>query len=162
MGLLGSCRQPSSRGSVNMLLQTLVTGASVIRRLHPGARSIFVYRSAALETRGRWLAWLVQAAFRGLQRFSSAPREVVAPETVRRTRWRPRTLARLPIPVTIRRPLIRSAAAVSRERPCARREPCPPADGGPSVLPAPATSLQPSPPSAPLHRGESQIDRSKR
>jgi hypothetical protein len=121
-----------------------------------------VYRSAAVETRGRWLAWLVQAEFWGLRRLSSAPREVVAPETVRRTRWRPHTLARLPIPVTIRRPLIKSAAAVSRERPCARREPCSPAGGGgPSVLPAPATSLQPSPPSAPLHRGESQIDRSK-
>jgi hypothetical protein len=34
MGQLGPCRQLSWRGSVSMLLQTLVTGASVIRRLH--------------------------------------------------------------------------------------------------------------------------------
>jgi len=47
-----------------MLLQTLVTGASVIRRLRPGVRSIFVYRSAAAETRERRLAWPVQAEFR--------------------------------------------------------------------------------------------------
>jgi hypothetical protein len=71
-----------------------------------------VYRSAAAETSGRWLAWLVQAEFRGLQRSSSALREAVAPETVRRTRRRPHALARLPVPVTIRRPLIKPAAAV--------------------------------------------------
>ena len=125
-----------------MLLQTLVTGASVIRRLHPGVRSIFVYRSAAAETSGRWLAWLVQAEFRGLQRSSSALREAVAPETVRRTRRRPHALARLPVPVTIRRPLIKPAAAVKpgtavrqpRSVSPSRRRP-------PSVLPAPATSL---------------------
>ena len=109
MGLPGSCRQLSSRGSVSMLLQTLVTGASVIRRLHPGVRSIFVYRSAAAETRGRWPAWLVQAEFRGLRRSSSALREVVAPETViHALRRQPHALARLPVPVTIRRPLIKA------------------------------------------------------
>ena len=59
-----------------------------------------MYRSAAAETRGRWLAWLVQAEFRGLRRFSSALREAVAPETVRRTRRRPHALTRLPVPVT--------------------------------------------------------------
>jgi hypothetical protein len=136
-----------------MLLQTLVTGASVIRRLHPGVRSIFVYRSAAAETRGRWLAWLVQAEFRGLRRFSSALREAVAPDTVRRTRMRPHALTRLPVPVTIRQPLIKSAAAVkpgtavrqARSVSPRRRRP-------PSILPAPATSLQPSPPPASLHR----------
>jgi hypothetical protein len=95
MGLPGLCRQLSWRGSVSMLLQTLVTGASVIRRLHPGVRSIFVYRSAAAQTKRRWLAWLVQAGFGGLRRFSSAPPEAVAPETVRRTRRRPPALARL-------------------------------------------------------------------
>jgi hypothetical protein len=113
-----------------------------------------VYRSAAAETSGRWLAWLVQAEFRGLQRSSSALREAVAPETVRRTRRRPHALARLPVPVTIRRPLIKPAAAVKpgtavrqpRSVSPSRRRP-------PSVLPAPATSLQPSPPSPPpLHR----------
>jgi hypothetical protein len=154
MGLPGSCRQPSSRGSVSMLLQTLVTGASVIRRLHPGVRSIFVYRSAATQTSGRWLAWLVQVEFRGLRRFSSALREAVAPETVRRTRRRPPALARPPVPVTIRRPLIKPAAAVKpgtavrqpRSVSPSRRRP-------PSVLPgtgdvAAAVPLLP----APLHR----------
>jgi hypothetical protein len=160
MGLPGSCRQLSSQGSVSMLLQTLVTGASVIRRLHPGVRSIFVYRSAAAQTRGRWLAWLVQAEFRGLRRFSSALREAVAPETVRRTRRQPHALARLSVPVTIRRPLIkarcggkaRNGRAPAAIRVPSRRRP-------PSVLPAPATSLQPSPPPPPPVKD--QIDRSK-
>jgi hypothetical protein len=67
-----------------------------------------VYRSAAAQTRGRWLAWLAQAETRGLRRSFSALREAVAPETVRRTRRQPHALARPPVPVTIRRPLIKA------------------------------------------------------
>jgi hypothetical protein len=106
----------------------------------------------------------VQAEFQGLRRFSSALREAVAPETVRRTRRGPHALARLLVPVMIRRPLIKPAAAVkpgtavrqARSASPSRRRP-------PGVLPARATPLQPSPPPARAipPPAKDQIDRSK-
>jgi hypothetical protein len=112
-----------------------------------------VYRSAAAETSGRWLAWLVQAEFRGLQRSSSALREAIAPETVRRTRRRPHALA--PTGPGDDSPAADQARcggkAGNGRTPAAIRVPS--RRRPPSVLPAPATSLQPSPPPPPpLHR----------
>lgn len=119
----------------------------------------------AAETKRRRLAWLVQAKFRGPRRFCSALRGVVAPETVRRARRGLCAIARgLPIRLTTRRPLIKRAAAAKPGTAVRQmRSASPSRQRPPGVLPAPVTSLQPSPPPAratpPLVKD--QIDRSK-